>query len=217
MRAAHILATALVVANARPKWRADRAMLPALATLPRYPTNHTQTHTPQQHTQALASQMAEWPDGCLTQHATRHTRTQSTPPRSDNFPEYFAAQCSEIPAHLPPLCGASTPAHALLRCAPSLQASARQHARSLGTQAHERAHEHTSCLWHRPPRASNARLPNASRTASSAAAASDASASPAKRQRALHLNLDAIACNATTLNTPCCPLSSLPHLLHLQK
>ena len=44
MRAAHILATALVVANARPKWRADRAMLPALATLPRYPTNHTQIH-----------------------------------------------------------------------------------------------------------------------------------------------------------------------------
>ena len=73
MRAAHILATALVVANARPKWRADRAMLPALATLPRYPTNHTQTHTPQQHTHALASQIAEWPAGCPTQHAT-HAR-----------------------------------------------------------------------------------------------------------------------------------------------
>ena len=52
MRAAHILATALVVANARSRWRADRAMLPALATLPRYPTNHTQTHTPQQHAHA---------------------------------------------------------------------------------------------------------------------------------------------------------------------
>ena len=73
MRAAHILATALVVANARSKWRADRAMLPALATLPRYPTNHTQTHTPQQHTHALASQIAEWPAGCPTQHAT-HAR-----------------------------------------------------------------------------------------------------------------------------------------------
>ena len=73
MRAAHILATALVVANARPKWRADRAMLPALATLPRYPTNHTQTHNPQQHTHALASQIAEWPAGCPTQHAT-HAR-----------------------------------------------------------------------------------------------------------------------------------------------
>ena len=82
MRAAHILATALVVANARPKWRADRAMLPALATLPGYPTNHTQPHTPQQHAHALASQMAEWPAGCLTQHATRarkaHHRAATT-------------------------------------------------------------------------------------------------------------------------------------------
>ena len=76
MRAAHILATALVVANARPKWRADRAMLPALATLPRYPTNHTQTHTPQQHTHALASQIAEWPAGCPTQHATHARKTR---------------------------------------------------------------------------------------------------------------------------------------------
>ena len=73
MRAAHILATALVVANARSKWRADRATLPALATLPRCPTSHTQTHTPQQHAHALASQMADWPDDCLTQQAT-HAR-----------------------------------------------------------------------------------------------------------------------------------------------
>ena len=50
MRAAHILATALVVANARSKWRADRAMLPAPATLPGYPTNHTQKHNPKQYT-----------------------------------------------------------------------------------------------------------------------------------------------------------------------
>ena len=70
MRAAHILATALVVANARSKWRADRAMLPALATLPRYPTNHTQTHTPQQHAHALASQ-------CRPDAAQRHTRAHT--------------------------------------------------------------------------------------------------------------------------------------------
>ena len=58
MRAALFLATALVVANARSKWRADRAMLPAPATLPGYPANHTQTHNPEQCTHTLAAQMA---------------------------------------------------------------------------------------------------------------------------------------------------------------
>ena len=80
MRAAHILATALVVANARSKWRADRAMLPALATLPRYPTNHTQTHTPQQCTHTLAAQIAVWPDAAASRNKP-HTRAQHTTAR----------------------------------------------------------------------------------------------------------------------------------------
>ena len=114
MRAAHILATALVVANARPKWRADRAMLPALATLPRYPTNHTQPHTPQQHAHALASQMAEWPDGCLTQHATQarnaHHRAATTSlstlqHSAAKFPRIFRP-CA-APARQPMLCCAA--------------------------------------------------------------------------------------------------------------
>ena len=115
MRAAHILATALVVlvasATARSKWRADRAMLPALATLPRYPTNHTQTHTPQQHAHALASQMADWPDDCLTQQATHarkaHHRAAATSlvtlqRSAANFP-HVLRPCA-APAHLHALC-----------------------------------------------------------------------------------------------------------------
>ena len=57
MRAALFLAAALVVANARSKWRADRAMLPAPATLPGYPANHTQKHNPEQCSHTLAAQM----------------------------------------------------------------------------------------------------------------------------------------------------------------
>ena len=48
--------------------------------------------------------MARW-----LPHTAHHTRAQRTPPRGDNFLEYIAAQCSEISAHPPPLCGASTP------------------------------------------------------------------------------------------------------------
>ena len=114
MRAAHILATALVVANARSKWRADRATLPALATLPRYPANHTHTHILEQYTHTLAAQMAAWPDGCLTQQAT-HARTAhhraaatslNTLQRSAaNFPRIFRP-CA-APARQPMLCCAA--------------------------------------------------------------------------------------------------------------
>ena len=111
MRAAHILATALVVANARPKWRADRALLPALATSPGYPANHTQKHNPEQYTHTLAAQMAVWPAGCFTQQAT-HARTAHhraaatslvTLQRSAaNFP-HVLRPCA-APAHLHALC-----------------------------------------------------------------------------------------------------------------
>ena len=111
MRAALFLATASVVANARPKWRADRAMLPAPATLPGYPANHTHKHNPQQYTHNLAAQMAVWPDGCFTQQAT-HARTAHhraaatsliTLQRSaPNFPR-VSGPCT-APAHLPALC-----------------------------------------------------------------------------------------------------------------
>ena len=140
MRAAHILATALVVANARSKWRADRAMLPALATLPRYPTNHTQTHTPQQHTHALASQMAEWPADCPTQHATHarkaHHHAATT---SLNTLQHSAAKIPRVfrpcaaPARQPTLCCAA-PHH----CKPQLAST-----RAALTHEHTSAHTST--------------------------------------------------------------------------
>ena len=114
MRAALFLATALVVANARSKWRADRAMLPAPATLPGYPANHTQTHNPEQHTHTLAAQMADWPAGCFTQQATHartaHHRAAATSlgtlqHSTANFPHIFRP-CA-APARLPLLCCAT--------------------------------------------------------------------------------------------------------------
>ena len=111
MRAALFLATASVVANARPKWRADRAMLPAPATLPGYPTNHTQKHNPKQYTHTLAAQMAVWPAGCFTQQATHactaHQREAATSlitlqRSAPNFPR-VSSPCT-APAHLPALC-----------------------------------------------------------------------------------------------------------------
>ena len=111
MRAALFLATALVVANARSNWRADRAILPAPATLPGYPANHTQKHNPEQCSHTLAAQMAVWPAGCFTQQAT-HARTAHhraaatsliTLQRSaPNFPR-VSSPCT-APAHLPALC-----------------------------------------------------------------------------------------------------------------
>ena len=86
-------------------------MLPASATLPRYPANHTQTHNPEQHTHTLAAQMAVWPAGCFTQQAT-HARTAHhraaatsliTLQRSaPSFPR-VSSPCT-APAHLPALC-----------------------------------------------------------------------------------------------------------------
>ena len=139
MRAALFLATASVVANARSKWRADRAMLPAPATLPGYPTNHTQKHNPKQYTHTLAAQMADWPAGCFTQQAT-HARTAHhraaatsliTLQRSaPNFLRVFSP-CT-APAHLHALCCAVAQP-----CMP-WQACTRV------ALAHEHMNEHTS-------------------------------------------------------------------------
>ena len=141
MRAALFLATALVVANARPTWRADRAMLPAPATLPGYPANHTQTHNTEQCTHTLAAQMAAWPAGCFTQQAT-HARTAhhraaatslNTLQRSAaSFPHVFRP-CA-APAHLHTLCCAVAQP-----CMP-WRASTRV------ALAHEHMNEHTSTL-----------------------------------------------------------------------
>ena len=99
---------------ARAAWRADRAMLPAPATLPGYPANHTQTHNAEQCTHTLAAQMADWPAGCFTQQATHartaHHRAAATSlgtlqHSTANFPHIFRP-CA-APARLPLLCCAT--------------------------------------------------------------------------------------------------------------
>ena len=141
MRAALFLATASVVANARSKWRADRAMLPASATLPGYPANHTRKHNPEQCSHTLAAQVAVWPAGCFTQQATHartaHRRAAATSlitlqRSAPNFPRVFRP-CT-APAHLHALCCAVTQP-----CMP-WRASTR------AALAHEHMNEHTSTL-----------------------------------------------------------------------
>ena len=54
MRAALLLAATAVTANARPIWRADRAMMPALAASPADAKDTARARTPQTYTPTLA-------------------------------------------------------------------------------------------------------------------------------------------------------------------
>ena len=117
MRAALFLTTTLVVANARSKWRADRAMLPTLAL---YQGSQRTTLSHTIHSNARTLWQLTWPsgliaDGCLTQQATHartaHHRTAATywdtlQRSAANFPHIFRP-CA-TPARLPLLCCAVT-------------------------------------------------------------------------------------------------------------
>ena len=102
--------------------------------VPNEPHLHTQSRAIHAHSGSSDGRLASW-----LLHTASNTRTHSAPPRGYNFLDHFATQRSKFPARLQPLHGASTSACALLRCGPALQALASQHARSLGTRAHEQA------------------------------------------------------------------------------
>ena len=81
MRAALLLAATAVTANARPIWRADRAVMPALAASPADAKNTARARAPQTYTPALANPTPDVPPERV-QESVERARTLRDDPAS---------------------------------------------------------------------------------------------------------------------------------------
>ena len=93
MRAALLLAATAVTANARPIWRADRAMMPALAASPADAKDTARARTPQTYTPTLANPTPDVPPERVQESVERaRTLQRHAPAPSQSTLQQCAAE-----------------------------------------------------------------------------------------------------------------------------